>query len=128
MIALILCCVAISFMCAVWVGKLKLHIARLERQTQTDGQILSAFQRKIQDLEKWRGIFAGQLHRHEQAAGGFWTTGNGTVLRIRDMSDVHVEQAIEWSKANGRDTTFLRAERSRQRRNRRLTSAYWNER
>ncbi len=42
------------------------------------------------DLDKARQT----LERHEEAAGGFWTTAAKQVLRIRDMSDGHLASAI----------------------------------
>ena len=57
---------------------------------------------------------------HQQAAGGFWTTGIGTKLRIRDMTDCHLRNAIAWCEQHGKDTTDLRAELKLRRRNKRM--------
>lgn len=35
--------------------------------------------------------------KHDRASGGFWKTKDGTILRIRDMSDSHLDNAIKYT-------------------------------
>lgn len=83
--------------------------------------------RNITELGNWNNGLLSRVNRqdvviqfHQQAAGGFWTTGIGTKLRIRDMSDCHLRNAIAWCEQHGKDATDLRAERKLRRRNKRM--------
>ena len=83
--------------------------------------------RNIPELGNWNIGLLSRVNRqdvviqfHQQAAGGFWTTGIGTKLRIRDMTDCHLRNAIAWCEQHGKDTTDLRAELKLRRRNKRM--------
>ncbi len=95
-------------------------LAQLQKRIENQGASAQVLRQKVQNLEYGLMLANTQLQRHENASGGFWTTGNGTVLRIRDMTLLHIDQSIEWCKENGRDTSQLRAERSRRNRNSRM--------
>lgn len=105
----------------VLAAKVRAHSWKLAAEVSKDRDARALLERKVKNLSFGIDALQAQLMRHENASGGFWVTGNGTVLRIRDMSDAHIEQAIAFCKEKKTDSVPLRAERSRRRRNRRLS-------
>ena len=101
-------------------ARARAHSWGLARELSKTRDAMLLLERKVKNLSFGNDALQAQLMRHENASGGFWITGNGTVLRIRDMSDAHIEQAIAYCKEKETDSVPLRAERSRRRRNRRL--------
>lgn len=111
----------VAFVAVLIADRARTHSRKLAAEVSNDRDARALLERKVKNLSFGIDAIQAQLMRHENASGGFWVTGNGTVLRIRDMSDAHIEQAIAYCKEKKTDSVPLRAERSRRRRNRRLS-------
>lgn len=81
---------------------------------------INELRQEAERSRKHAGRLEVVLQMHQQASGGFWTTGLGTKLRIRDMTDCHLRNAIAWCEQNLQDTTDLKAELKLRRRNKRM--------
>lgn len=80
-------------------------LAALDKLTEAVG-ILEIFAAKEQHgkreekneaLRRWCDLknLQEEMRKHNAAAGGFWKTARGEILRIRDMSDRHIQNSID---------------------------------
>lgn len=62
------------------------------------------------------------LYNFQQAIGPIWTTGIGRMIRMADMTDCHLRNAIAWCDENCKDASDLRDELKLRRYNKRMES------
>ena len=79
------------------------------------------------DWDSFRDNVNSRLYSHrsrlialEEAVGPTWTTGLGRVMRVRDMTDLHLQNAIDWCGGRGEDSSDLKEELRWRRRNQKL--------
>lgn len=122
-LALILSLTFVTVVYSVLLARVQSRLDLVTAVATKASQRSTELQRLFGNLRFGLEVAQVQLTNHNNASGGFWTTGSGTVLRIRDMSNTHLFQARRWAKENNRPYDELSAEISRRRRNRRL--AIW---
>lgn len=69
---------------------------RLAQQVRREGD-------RVIHLQSDLAICRSQIAQLNTSTGGFWRTGIGTIVQIRQMSDNHLEQALAHLKETGRE-------------------------
>ncbi|MGH3380610.1 MAG: hypothetical protein ACRDP6_38325 [Actinoallomurus sp.] len=80
-------------------GRLNVLEGRMEFRTEVaerESKARRALDWRLAAVEDKASISQAALQKHDRAAGGFWKTKDGTVLRVRDMSDSHLENTIKY--------------------------------
>ncbi len=78
---------------------------------------------RVSQLERDVEALKDKVSLLVRSSGGFWETGMGAILRIRDMTDSHLQNALAWLKENHKNTAdhhsviAIRGEMARRRHN-----------
>lgn len=95
-----------------------------QRQTERDLRCIQhdneRMSRRIVDHEQRLDRAEEGLDRHDESIGPSWVTGIGRMIRMADMTDCHLRNAIAWCEENHKDASDLRDELKQRRYNKRM--------